>query len=695
MKKKTKQKQKPIKEQAPVFTIGELDLILKIDFRDQDLEKKDQEKTENKDDKYYKLEDLTDIKSLSFLHKNEEVLKRFQVQSKNEILRLLLIGNQNMSQPTQIDYICMGMPKFEGEEEFFNDVLDSITKKVGIILNKKPLKETYRYYIRIEMSHKGKKKEIEIGSEGEDEHEDDNEIKDEGASVPVESDNENEEEDVEDYEETEAMKKKLIPRFKRKNVLCNLYPQFSKYSMIYFNFEDLSKIPGKFSLNDLYELLEFFKKKGSTIFINYYQLEEYIEEKDKDDKKKGKKKKGKKKKNKKEKKENEENQENQENNENQNNEEKKDEKQDNNNENNEEGPSEEMQQLNKLYYITDIYFFDKNQAIKAFDEHYKAFTVDKSKKVINSRNVYDYFVKGVATGTTEEVPSDKTGLFLEEFNKFIIIQVSKNSVNKQEYDSQPFPKINTHNMNEVQLYKNKIKENKNDYYLCFLSNIVTSMGGSAPKCIKPEVIYPAFLTGMDLVKKKIELAKNDIQIEEDENFYKIKKHPKVLEKELEKLAKGEKEGKFLLDCTNLITSNKKEYVSLYDYHLRNFFSSQTIRKDLQNKGFIDSEGYIMYDPVYRSVMGTNNTNKKKFTEKEMEEKIITNIKDIKIHSRLQDKEIVSEKAAFNENVATQMKIPFIKEKPKHKKRKNNKKDGSSAEGSSNRGSSEEENKSGE
>ena len=157
------------------------------------------------------------------------------------------------------------------------------------------------------------------------------------------------------------------------------------------------------------------------------------------------------------------------------------------------------------------------------------------------------------------------------------------------------------------------------------------------------------------------------------------------------MAKDEKEGKFKLDCTNLITSNKKEYVSLYDYHLKNFFSSQTIRKDLQNKGFIDAEGYIMYDPVYRSVMGTNNTNKKKFTEKEMEEKIITNIKDIKIHSRLEDKEIVSEKAAFNEKIATQVKIPYVKEKPKQKKKKRQKKDG---EGSSNGGSSDEENKSG-
>ena len=85
----------------------------------------------------------------------------------------------------------------------------------------------------------------------------------------------------------------------------------------------------------------------------------------------------------------------------------------------------ESKQLNNLYYMTDIYFFDKKQAIKDFDNHYKSFTLDDPKKSINSRNVYDYFIKSVATGTGDEVPSDKTGLFLDEFNKFIIIQVSK------------------------------------------------------------------------------------------------------------------------------------------------------------------------------------------------------------------------------------------------------------------------------
>ena len=69
------------------------------------------------------------------------------------------------------------------------------------------------------------------------------------------------------------------------------------------------------------------------------------------------------------------------------------------------------------------------------------------------------------------------------------------------------------------------------------------------------------------------------------------------------MASGGKEDGFVLDCTNKQKSTMKDYVSLYDYHLRGFFSSQLIRKYLKNKGFIDSKGFIMYDPVHRDVMG--------------------------------------------------------------------------------------------
>ena len=269
-----KKSQKSSKEN-PTFTIGELNIILKIDFRDEDLEIKDNSGNDS-EKQYYKLEELTKIKSLSFLHKNEETLNRFHLETSNEMLKLLLIGSKNMEKQGLIDYICFNIPKFAEDEEFFNDVLDSITRRYGIVFNKVPLSINGGFSIKIEMSHKGEKQEIKLGKEIVDEHEEDNEIQGEGASNPQDEFGNDDEEDIEDYEETEAMKKKLIPKFRRKNVLCNLYPKYNKYSMIYLNYDDLSKIPGKFSIDDLKELLEFFKKKNSVIFINFYHQEEYV-----------------------------------------------------------------------------------------------------------------------------------------------------------------------------------------------------------------------------------------------------------------------------------------------------------------------------------------------------------------------------------------------------------------------------------
>ena len=744
--KKNQQKQKG-PTVSPVFTMGEFDITLKIDFRDEDLEIKNEEDKKEDGQKYYNLEDLKEIKNLKFMEKNDKIIGRFRVKSKNDMLKLLLIGNQNSSTKTQIDFIPFGIPRFEGDDEFFNEVFDSIMKKTGIIFNKNPLDPNGKYSLKIEMTHKKKKQEINLGSEEPDTHEDDMDIQKEGASKPQEEKPKEEEGDEddenEDYEENEAMKKKLIPKFKRKkSVLCNLYPSSDKYSMIYLNHADFEKIPGNFKVDDLLELLAFFKKKNSTIFINYYKNEEYKEEEENEDEgnKKGKNAKGKNAKGKNDKNKNDKNKddknkneknkkdskkqnnqdektkedENNKNNENENDQndqndqnDPKDENQDNQEKKNEKkdkdkkdkGPSKEMLQLNDIYYLTDIYFFDSGQAVKAFDEHYKAFTANDPKKLtINSKNVYHYFGKSIASGAHEDVPCDKTGLFLDEFKRFIIIKVSKKlSISQQEFDCKPFPKINPHNAQEIQNDKKILKKNKNEYYPIFLSNIITSMGGAAPKCVKPEVMYPAFLNGMDIIKKSLEYEKNKIEIPDDDNFYKIKRHPKALEQEIEKLTKEQQEGKFKLDCTNLITSNKKEYVSLYDYHLKNFFSSEIIRNDLKNKGFINEKGYIMYDPVYRSVMGANVKNKKKkpCSSKEKQEKILSSIKDIEVQNRIQDKEIDAQKAAENENTATLNKIPYVKEKKKHKKKRKKDGEGSSGEGSSGSGSSDDENRSGE
>ena len=632
-----------LEKESHILVLGELDIILKIDFKDEDLEIKPEDDSSIKKGgpkKYYKFRHLNEISSLSFLQNNNDIINRIQLTSKKELIKLLLIGNRNSEKKSIIDYICFGAPIFEKDELFFNSFLDTITKRYGIIFNKKPLNINAGYSIKIEMTYGSQKKEILVESEGRHEHEEDNDIKEEGDS-PQDDNNILEDDFDEDYHLNEAMIKNLIPKFRRRNMLCNMYPLFNKYDMLYFNFEDLNKISKNFKIEYMLELIDFFKKKKSIIFVNYYILE-----KDK-------------------------------------------EKIDNNPKKDEKIPSlqiksskriltkeEYLEIINRFYYVTDVYFFDKKQSIKNFNDHYNLFTTDDSKKIISSRNVYDYFIKGIATGTENEVPNEKTGIFLDEFNEFCIIHVNKNNlVEKEEYDPHPFPKINTHNIKEVSIYKDIIKKNKNDFYSLFLSELVISISrNSNYLSISPLIIYPSYLTGMDLIKKKIECIKNGVKIDEnDEKFYKIKKHPKIISQELDKITKGEKEGKFLLDCTNKITSNKKEYISLFDFHLKNFFSSEIIRKNLENKGFIDSEGYILYDPLYKDAMG-NNTKKKKFTEKQMKDKIISEMKDIKIQTMMNDKNINDINLFTNENfnMTTEIKIPFVKEKNENfhnKKRK--------------------------
>ncbi len=135
-----------------------------------------------------------------------------------------------------------------------------------------------------------------------------------------------------------------------------------------------------------------------------------------------------------------------------------------------------------------------------------------------------------------------------------------------------------------------------------------------------------------------------------------------MKKELDKLKIEDKEVGFVLDCTNKNKSALKDYVSLYDYNLKEFFSKENIRKNLENKGFINSEGYIMYDPLYKNVMGANNQNKKKYEEGELKSKIISSIENIDIPARLKDKEVNAKKVVEKQRMHIDKKIPFNKNK---------------------------------
>ena len=672
---KSKQAKTKPKDTPGCLSFGKLDLIYKFEFIEKDLEKSEEEmKQDENGSKYYNIEDFNSIKDLKFLQDKKEIWERITLKPNNATLDQLLTANKISKKKMNVEYITYGIPKFEEEEEkFFLDIYNYVNEKNHLDINEKPLVEDGTFSLKFEFYFKDQTHSFCLGSGGEnaeEEKKEDNpeeekkeenpeEKKEESTpqenkeettpqenkeeSTPQENNEtpeENKEEkkeenpEPEDYEPNEAMKAEKIPKFSRKDsVLCNMDPKSKKYTLFYLNFDGLKDIPGNFEKNDLIELLYFLKKKGAKIFINYYKPEEPKEEKKEETKEKkenaGKEKEKVKPKEKPKEKE------------------KKEE--------NDEKEEKEMKCLNNLYYLTDIYFFDFKQAIEEFNKHYHCFTTDKSDKNINKQKLLDYFINGIASGTKKEVDGDKYGFFLEDFVKFYMVHANKKKAKKNEFDCQLFPKVNHNNIKLIDEYKNVIKKNVNNYVSIFITFFISGITSSGAT---DEAIIGSFLNALEIIKRKVECEKNNINLNE-KNLMKYKISEKNLAERIKELNLINQEGDFVLDCTNKEKSELKEYIPLYDYHLVYYFRSYVNQKELKKKGFINDKGYIMYDPVHRKRMRPDLANVK-LNEEETQKKVESNIKNIDVGTRIKDKEIDSSKINNDNNLTTVRKLPKSK-----------------------------------
>ena len=682
--KQSKQKQK---ETPGCLSFGKLDLIYKIEFAEKDLEKP--EKDEN-GEKYLNIEDINSIKDLEFIKDKKAIWDKITLRANNSTLEQLLIANKMSKKKMNVEYIGYGRPKFEGDEEFFSQIFNYVNEKNHFELNDKSFVEDGPYSLKFELVFKDKTHDFSIGSGGEDKEEkkDEENPKENNEEKPPENnegnseekpkenteekkeenkDNKKEEKKKEEepkpdeYEPNDAMKEEKIPKFSRKDtVLCNLNPKNKKYALFYLNFDEVKDIPGNFEQRDLIELIYFLKKKGAKIFVNYYKPLEEPKEEEEEEKNQNKdneiegetydmsgKVNEKEMQRKKERKEDEEDAESKE--------------------------EKEMKFLNNLYYLTDLYFFDFKQAIEEFNRHYKIFTSDKPNKSINKQKLHDYFISGIASGTKKEVDGDKYGFFLEDCVKYYVIHANKKKAKKNEFDCQLFPKINHNNINLIEEYKTIIKKNVNNYISIFVTFIISGVASTGS--VSNEVIMGAFLNALELVKRKVECEKNNINLTEKE-LMKFKLSEKNLADRIQELNLGNQEDDFVLDCTNKEKSELKEYVPLYDYHLVYYFRSDVNQKELKKKGFINDKGFIMYDPVHRKRM-RNDLICKKLNEEETQKKVESNIMNIDIGSRIKDKEIDSSKINKDNNLATIKKLPkskygIVKKKEKKTKKKENK-----------------------
>ena len=669
---KSKQAKAKPKDIPGCLSFGKLDLIYKFEFIEKDLEKSEEEiqKDEN-GSKYYNIEDFNSIKDLKFLQDKKEIWERISLKPNNATLDQLLTANKISKKKMNVEYITYGIPKFEEEEEkFFLDIYNYVNEKNNLDINEKPLVEDGTYSLKFEFYFKDQTHSFCLGSGGENAEEEkkeenpeeekkEEEKKEESTpenkeestpqenkkeSTPQENNEtpeENKEEEKkeenqepEDYEPNEAMKAEKIPKFSRKDsVLCNMEPKNKKYTLFYLNFDGLKDIPGNFENNDLIELLYFLKKKGAKIFINYCKPEEPKEEK-KEEKKE-------------ESKDNKENAGKEK--------EKPKPKDKGKKEENDEKEEKEMKCLNNLYYLTDIYFFDFKQAIEEFNKHYHCFTTDKSDKNINKQKLLDYFINGVASGTKKEVDGDKYGFFLEDFVKFYMVHANKKKAKKNEFDCQLFPKVNHNNIRLIDEYKYIIKKNSNNYVSIFITFFISGITSSGAT---DEAIIGGFLNALEIIKRKVECEKNNINLNE-KNLMKYKISEKKLAERIKELNLINQEGDFVLDCTNKEKSELKEYIPLYDYHLVYYFRSYVNQKELKKKGFINDKGYIMYDPVHRKRMRHDLANAK-LNEEETQKKVESNIKNIDVGSRIKDKEIDSSKIDNDNNLTTVKKLPKSK-----------------------------------
>ena len=666
---KSKQTKAKPKDIPGCLSFGKLDLIYKFEFIEKDLEKSEEEIQQDENgSKYYNIEDFNSIKDLKFLQDKKEIWERISLKPNNATLDQLLTANKISKKKMNVEYITYGIPKFEEEEEkFFLDIYNYVNEKNNLDINEKPLVEDGSYSLKFEFYFKDQTHSFCLGSGGENAEEEkkeenpeeekkEEEKKEESTpqenkeestpqenkeeSTPQENNEtpeENKEEEKkeenqepEDYEPNEAMKAEKIPKFSRKDsVLCNMDPKNKKYNLFYLNFDGLKDIPGNFENNDLIELLYFLKKKGAKIFINYCKPEEPKEEK-KEESKDNKENAGKEK-------------------------EKQKPKDKGKKEENDEKEEKEMKCLNNLYYLTDIYFFDFKQAIEEFNKHYHCFTTDKSDKNINKQKLLDYFINGIASGTKKEVDGDKYGFFLEDFVKFYMVHANKKKAKKNEFDCQLFPKVNHNNIKLIDEYKNIIKKNSNNYVSIFITFFISGITSSGAT---DEAIIGGFLNALEILKRKVECEKNNINLNE-KNLMKYKISEKNLAERIKELNLINQEGDFVLDCTNKEKSELKEYIPLYDYHLVYYFRSYVNQKELKKKGFINDKGYIMYDPVHRKRMRLDLANVK-LNEEETQKKVESNIKNIDVGSRIKDKEIDSSKIDNDNNLTTVRKLPKSK-----------------------------------
>ena len=226
-------------------------------------------------------------------------------------------------------------------------------------------------------------------------------------------------------------------------------------------------------------------------------------------------------------------------------------------------------------------------------------------RLLTEKDIFDYFKYDIACNGGLSILNSKLGIFIDEnFSKVTFIEVPMNSrALIFSYDIKPHPKLYPSTVHKVEKYWGVLRGERDYFKSFFWAGILSMICLYKRKNFGLETLYPAYLKGHEILKRILDLKTKDIVFPDNPKFYIVKLNNNEIENFLTKQYNGKKEKKFVLDCINLEKSHLKYYVPLFDDNLHEFFDNDSTKKELEKKGFINSKGFVNYDPCYREGMG--------------------------------------------------------------------------------------------
>ena len=147
------------------------------------------------------------------------------------------------------------------------------------------------------------------------------------------------------------------------------------------------------------------------------------------------------------------------------------------------------------------------------------------------------------------------------------------------YDYKPFPKINHTNVDLVEKYKNTLKENIDFLKMGFFSSILSKLFFVKSKNKGIKISYTCYIILNEILKRNLEIKVNKAEIPLNTKYYNVKINKSEIEEYVKKLKLEKKEGKFILDCTNIEKSKMNFYVPLLDENLKDFLKIKLLKKN--------------------------------------------------------------------------------------------------------------------